>query len=100
VDGEISLVDPTPDGDAPARRPSLRDLLLSLPQQTVSVLCARLAAYYRPGGPRTLKPGDMFDLRSQARVGVVLKQSALVQIEGDKLSAWVRRKFPSLTETV
>jgi hypothetical protein len=57
----------------------------------------RLTEFYRP---RTRKSGDVFDLRSEARVGVVLKQSVVVHIEEDKLRAWAERKFRGLTSAV
>jgi hypothetical protein len=97
LDGEICLVNLMANREAPAPRLSLRDLLRYIPQETVRVVHARLIEIYRP---RTRKSEDVVDLRSQARVGVVLKQSVVVHIEGDKLGSWAERKFRGLTNVV
>jgi hypothetical protein len=91
------LVDPMANREATAPHPSLRDLLRYIPQETVRVVQARLMEFYQP---RTRKLGDVVELRSQARVGVVLKQSVVVHIEGDKLSSWAERNFRGLTNVV
>ncbi|KAJ7200273.1 hypothetical protein C8J57DRAFT_1630231 [Mycena rebaudengoi] len=97
LDGEICFVNLMANREAPAPRLSLRDLLRYIPQETVRVVHARLIEIYRP---RTRKSEDVVDLRSQARVGVVLKQSVVVHIEGDKLGSWAERKFRGLTNVV
>jgi hypothetical protein len=96
LEGQINLVGaPAAPVAGSSMRPSVQRLLMMAPGATVRAVQARFSGFSlsRPRRSRELKPGDVFDCRTQADIAVVKTRSVVVEVEGEPHMAWAHGKL-------
>ncbi|KAF8195271.1 sulfate transporter family-domain-containing protein [Mycena galopus ATCC 62051] len=98
VEGQVDLVAVLSSTDAGVLRPSVQRLLAMLPRETLRAVRARLPIF-RAGSAevRPVKMGDVLDCREGIDVAVAKTRSLIVNIEGEKLTAWAQGKIGGRT---
>ncbi|KAJ6450156.1 sulfate transporter family-domain-containing protein [Mycena sanguinolenta] len=99
VEGQIDLVTISYPTDTRVLRPSVQRLLAMMPQETLRAIRARLPGLSRGGRAlaRNLKAGDVLDCRTQTDVAVAKTRSVMVEVDGEKLTAWAQAKIDQRT---